>query len=279
MEVDNNGNYKIVFSSLERFYKECDEIESTGNSKRKPFFNESFDYWENQDERDDKDWVGLSRDEILKSKYMYKEGLDSLKEIEADLNLGGTKRSYRWDETDGDDMSYDRYIDNLPCLKKRIRTLGSGRGKIVNIHVSVGENCGVSYKDMLLRSYTVMRVIDYLENLGYRVGVSVYDDVRSLGYYKDDAINTLHTEIQIKKPEEPLIKGLILTCISPWMLRYHIFKFWTAKFKCKYGLGHSCDPGYKDTKTDIYFGTGCCLSEKSCTDKINKLAKEFSFDE
>ena len=274
-----NGNYKLIFSSLDRFYKECDEIETTGNCRDIPNFSTGFEDWKDIEERDDEDWIGLSREEILKSKYIYKEGLDQLKEIERDLNLGGTKRSYKWDEIDGDDMNYDRYIDELPYLKKRIKTIGKGKGKIINIHVSVGENCNVSYKDMLMRSYTVMRVIDYLENLGFRVGVTVYSDVRNLGYYKEERVNSLHVEVQIKKPEEPLIKGLILTCISPWMLRHHFFKLWTAKFKCVYGLGQAYSVKYTDTETDIYFQTGSCLDEKTCNNKIEKLAKQFSFDE
>lgn len=278
MEI-KDGSYKLIFSSLDRFYKECDEVESTGNKLNTPTYSSAYETWDEQDKRDQPRWVGLGKEEILRSKYLYKEGLYQLKEIEEDMNLGGTKRSYKWDENDGDDMSYDRYLDDLPCLKKRIRTLGSGRGKMINIHVSVAENCGVSYEDMLNRSYTVMRLIDYLENQGYRVGVYVYSDTAGLGYYKDNEVQNLHVEIQIKKPEEPLIKGLVLTCISPWMLRYHMFKLWTAKFKCNYGLGHSVDINYEDTDTDIYFRTGSCLSKEDANAKLKSLSKRFSFSE
>lgn len=278
MEV-KDGSYKLIFSSLDRFYKECDEVEETGNKIGSSTYDRNYESWDEQNDRDHPSWVGLSKEEILKNKYLYKKGLDQLKEIEKDINLGGTKRSYKWDETDGDDMSYDRYLDDLPCLKKRIRTLGSRRGKMINIHVSVGENRGVTYREMLNRSYTVMRLIDYLESQGYRVGVYVYTDVRSLGYYKGEKVRQLHVEIQIKKPEEPLIKGLILTCISPWMLRYHMFKLWTAKFKCEYGLGHPVDINYKDTDTDIYFRTGSCLNEESSENKLKILSKTFNFSE
>ena len=274
-----DGNYKIIFSNLDRFYRECDEIESTGNKEGTENYDPHYCSWDEQNMQDDAGWVGLSREEILKSKYMYLKGLDQLKEIESDLNLGGTKRSYKWDEVDGDDLCYDRYIDNLPYLKKRVRVKGDGRGKIVNIHVSIGENCGVSYKEMLYRSYTVIRVIDYLESLGYRTGVTVYDDVADLGKYNGETVKNLHVEIQIKKPEEPLVKGLVLTCISPWMLRYHMFKLWTAKFKCRYGLGHSICPEYKETETDIYFPTGSCLNKATCEYKIKQLAEKFNFNE
>ena len=269
-----DGNFKLIFSSLERFYHETNEIEETGCKT-----SDGTNYGWDEMKKVNPNWVGLSKDEIEKSKYIYKEGLDQLKALEIDLNLGGKKRSYKWDETDGDDMNYDRFLENLPCLQKRINKKGSGHGKIINLHISIGENCGVKYKDMLNRSYTVMRVIDYLENMGYRVGVTVYEDVGDLGYYKGQRVKKLHVEIQIKKPEDPLIKGLILTCISPWMLRYHMFKLWTAKFKCNYGLGHALETRYKDTNTDIYFQTGSCLDKESCDRRIKELAEKFSFDE
>lgn len=273
MEVQD-GNFKLCFSDLERFYKETNEIEETGCK-----VSDGTNYGWDEMKKIDPSWVGLTREKIEKCKYMYKEGLDQLKALEVDLNLGGKKRAYKWDENDGDDMNYDRYLDNLPCLHKRINNKGNNKGKIVNIHVSVGENCFVSYQEMLNRSYTVMRVVDYLENNGYRVGVTVYEDVGDLGYYKDQKIRRLHVEVQIKKPEDPLIKGLILTCISPWMLRYHLFKLWTAKFKCNYGLGHAICTNYKDTLSDIYFQTGSCLKEKDCETKIRELSKLFSFEE
>ena len=271
---EHHGKFKLIFSDLERFYHETDEIEETGCK-----VSEGGIYGWEEMENIDPYWVGLTKEEIKRSKYMYKEGLDNLKKIEVDLNIGGKKREYKWDETDGDDMNYDRFLENLPCLQKRITRRGSGQGKIINIHVSVGENCGIGYKQMLKRSYTVMRIIDYLENMGYRVGVTVYEDVADLGYYKDQPVKQLHVEVQIKKPEDPLIKGLILTCISPWMLRYHMFKLWTAKFKCRPSLGHSITTDHKDTNTDIYFQTGSCLTDESCENKIKELAKKFSFDE
>ena len=271
---DKDGYFKITFDNLEQFYKECDILEETGNDSSSIYYKHS-----ETDACYRADFIGLPRDELLKSKYVYKKGLDELSKLDLDLDLGGHKRSYKWDENDGDDMDYDRYLDNLSCLKKRIHKEGLGQGKIINIHVSVGENCGVSYKEMLYRSYTVMKVIDSLEEQGYRIGVFVYTDVAELGWYKSETIKMLHTEIQIKKPEEPLIKGLILTCISPWMLRYYFFKFWSAKFKCRHSLGSSREVQYKEDRTNIYFTTGSCLNEDSAKCKIDQLKELFSFED
>lgn len=274
MIESKDGVYKIVFDNLDKFYKECDIVEETGN-----YADPKYPSWIVEDTNDDPSFKGLLIDTIKKSKYMYKEGLNELEKLKIDLNLGGTKRSYKWDEVDGDDMNYDRYLDNLPCLRKRIRKVGLGQGKIINIHVSVAENCNIEYKDMLIRSYTVMKVIDYLEAQGYRIGLSIYSDVANLGSYNNSTIKMLHTEVQIKKPEEPLIKGLVLTCISPWMFRYHFFKLWVAKFKCEWGLGQTYYAKYVDSKTDIYFRSGTCLGEEDAKRRIKELKELFSFEE
>lgn len=270
MKTENKkGHFSISFPNIEQFYKECDIVESTGDKYE----------WQRNHSGNDPSWIGLSRDEILASKFCYKKGLDQLKEIDLDFNLGGTKRSYKWDENDGDDMNYDRYLDNLPCLSKRIRIEGNGKGRIISIYVSIGENCNIRFKEMLNRSYTVMRLVDYLENLNYRTEIIVYDDVKNLGSYSGERIDTLHTEIILKKAEDPLIKGLILNCISPWMLRYHMFKFWCAKFHPNCGYGQSFSPKYEDTGNKIYFRTGECLDERSSEEKLKTLAKKFGFEE
>lgn len=267
--ITEEGNFTITFPSIEQFYKESDTPEPTGELSE----------WKRNVDMNNPGWIGLSNTEINKSKYCYKEGLDKLKEIAEDFNLGGTKRYYKWDETDGDDMNYDRFLDNLPCLSKRITKKGDGRGKIITIYVSIGENCNIDYKDMLKRAYTVMRLVDYLENLNYRTEIIVYSDVASLGTYKGEAIKTLHTEIVLKKAQEPLIKGLILNCISPWMLRHHLFKFWSAKFILNCGYGHAYTPKYIDTNEKIYFRTGECLTTESCEKRLKELAKQFGFEE
>lgn len=264
-----DGNFTISFPNIEQFYKECDIVEPTGDQRE----------WEINEKGDNPGWIGLSRKEIIASKYCYKEGLDKLKELDKDFNLGGTKRTYKWDENDGDDMNYDRFLDNLPCLSKRTMRKGDGKGKIITIYVSIGENCYVSYRDMLKRSYTVMRLIDYLENMNYRTEVIVYSDVRNLGSYKGEEVKFLHTEIMIKRAEDTLVKGLVLNCISPWMLRYHLFKFWNAKFKTNYGYGHSSSLDYEDTNSKIYFRSGQCLDDQSCEARLKSLAQQFGFEE
>lgn len=101
-------NLSIKLPSVEQFYIEADKVEETGR----------LNIWEEMDGRNDPEWVGLSREKILESKFSYKEGLDNLKKIEEDLFLGGSRKKYKYDEFDGDDMNYDRFLEQMPAMKK-----------------------------------------------------------------------------------------------------------------------------------------------------------------
>lgn len=261
----NDLNIDIKFPSLHKFYTECDIIDYK--------LQDGAYTWEELDQEVDEEWVGLNRTQIINSKYNYLEGLKELQQLKEDIFLGGTKRMYKWDEFDGDDMNYDRYIEGFPAMQKRYRSHGSNSGNFVKIHVSIGENYCVGFSEMLNRSYAVMRLIDYLENMNYRITVVVYFEVLQAISYRGVIDTKLRIEIPIKLEQEPIIKGQILTCISPWMLRYHIFKLMAAKFKTLYGLGTPIYVKYKDSLTDIYFNSGECLNEDECNKKIKKIMK------
>lgn len=133
----------------------------------------------------------------------------------------------------------------------------------------------VTAEDMLYKSYTAIKLADYLEQQGYRVEISAFAEVADLGRFKGEQLEYLITEVIIKKAEDPLILPQILTCISPWMFRYHIFKFWTAKFQCRSGLGCSIAAKHKETKEDIWITSGQCLDEDSANQKIEQITKLF----
>lgn len=256
------------FDNLDKFYTECEVQEDTGSP----------DKYKEISRVDDPEWVGLTKEEIQKSKYFYKEGLDKLEKLDEDLIFGGSKTNYKYDENDGDDMNYDRFIEGLPSLRKRQRTGGDKNGKFIKLHVGICESCTVSAKDMLYKSYTALKLADYLESQGYRVQISTFAEVESLGYYKKDHIEYLLVEVVFKRFEDPLILPTMLTCVSPWFFRYHMFRFWTAKFKCGWGLGHVPRQTRKSTKSDIYISSGECLCEEGAKEKIEEIKKLFETD-
>lgn len=257
-------NLNININSLDEFYRECDNIEG-GN----PYEIERIE------EDDDVGFRGLSLEEIHSSKYSYTEGLENLKKIEKDINLGGRKHKYKYDDSDGDDMNFDRYIEGLPSLKKRIPTHGVGTGKFVKLHISISENCWCSAKALMIRAYTAMRIIDMLESQGYRVQISAYADNEDPGTLNGQKVKYLGVEVVIKKFEDPLIKGQVLTAISPWFFRYWMFKFWNAKFMMNWGYGHSIRPIKKESTSDIYIQTGEALTEEDAEETIKRIKELF----
>lgn len=257
-------NLNININSLDEFYRECDNIEG-GNPAE----------INNIENSDDSCFRGLSIAEIHDSKYSYTKGLDNLKKIEKDINLGGRKHKYKYDDSDGDDMNFDRYIESLPYLKKRIPTHGIGTGKFVKLHISICENCWCSAQALMVRAYTAMRIIDMLESQGYRVQISAYADNEDPGTLNGQKVKYLGVEVVIKKFEDPLIKGQILTAISPWFFRYWMFKFWNAKFKMNCGYGHSVRPMKKETTSDIYIQTGEALTKKDAEETIKRIKALF----
>ena len=261
---------KININSIDELYQEALNFEVTGNENQFKSLDE-----------DKESFRGLSIEEILKSKYSYNKGLDDLHKIQDfDANIGRSGRKRKWSEQDGDDMSIERLNEGLPFMEQRVRCEGDRIGKFISIYVNICECCRIDYQDMLYKSYTTISLIDYLESLNYKVAVYLLCEAKNMcSKYKGNDIKIVSIEIQIKKFDEPLIKGLILTCISPWMFRYWIFKLWTAKFNTNYGLGQPLDTKHDSNTSTIYINTGECLSKDSADDKIEQIKKLFIIEE
>lgn len=222
---------------------------------------------------------GLGRDEILKSKYGYKEGLDKLEQIDIDINLGGSSRKYVYDEFDGDDMNYDRMLDGFPAMRKRVKTHGIGSGRLVNIYVVISENCNIGYKEMLHKSLTAMRIIDLLEGLGYRVAVYACDSTDdSGGRFREERGVHYELHVCLKKHEDSLNKALILNGISPWFFRYFMFAHQSGHYMAGGGLGCSAKLQLEQTKENIVINKGECLSPEDSDRKIKEIQKLFKIE-
>src|SRR5208337_4310022 len=255
----------IKIDNIDDFYRECEIVEENGNKEA----------WAFQSKRDDSDFKGLHLKKILSSKYSYKEGLDQLKELDLDFSLGGSKREYKWNSDDGDDMSTERLQDSMPFMRKRIKNLGDGNGKFITLNVAFGAIWWVKYSHMLYRAYTVVRIVDLLESQGYRVEVIGHELCNNLGMYKGEFIDRFKLDITLKKAGDPLIKGLLLTCLSPWMFRHWVFKLECAKLYTSEGMGSMGDDKIASTKDTIYINWQECLNEEGADDKINEIKTLF----
>lgn len=260
-----NLNLKIEIDSLHKFYHESNNVTPYGNQYE----------WSHTNHSVDAHWVGLNKAQIDAHKYHYKPGLKNLTDIKDDVTVGGSKKTYKWDENDGDDMSMERYYEGMPAMRKRCKTEGTGTGRFVTIHCNISENCHVTHKEMCNKTAACVSIVDFLENLGYRVSVNLTAYSGNPGSYKGTHIDTLLIDVVIKKPEEMLNKPLLLTALSPWMFRHHMFKFWHANFQMRWGLGKALRLEKEDTPTDIYIDNGECLCEEDIDRKVKEIVKMF----
>lgn len=262
---------KHTYENIYDFYNACDNLLNTGNASM----------YKEMNERDDPCWVGLSLNDIQNSKYSYDKGLENLKEIEID-SLGGSSIHYKYDEFDGDDINFDRLLDGFPALRKRTQKKGLGTGKNISIYINIAEHCGISKDKFLIKAYATMRIVDALETMGYRTTVYSCVATKNLGKTKiDDKYHEINYQVDvcIKKAEDPLIKGLLLTGISPWFFRYHIFKHMCANHKTYYGLGRPDKIDIKNTKETILIDNGECLTEEDVEKKIKQIKKLYEIKE
>lgn len=229
---------------------------------------------------DDPRFRGLGLEEILKSKYNYQKGLDDLKEIEIDVNLGGSSRAYKYDEFDGDDLNYDRLLEGFPPMRKRIKTYGIGSGRLVNIYVVISENCCIGAEEMVNKAYTAIQIVDMLEAMGYRVAVWSCDSTDDpSGSFRGESGVHYQLEVCLKRHEDTLNKGLILNGISPWFFRYFMFAHQKGHYINGWGMGHSVEMKLEQTKENIVINNGQCLNKISADRKIKEIEQLFKAEQ
>lgn len=227
-------------------------------------------------QRDESCFRGMSLNEIQKNKYCYKKGLDSLKELELDINVGGSKRLFTYNEFDGDDLNYDRLLEGFPAMRKRVKTHGVGSGRLINVYVVISENCCVGAEAMLNKAYTAIQIVDMLENMGYRVAVYACDStLDAWGKWRNEMCIRYEVRVCLKRHEDSLNKGLILNGISPWFFRYFIFAHQKGHYKNSPGMGKAIQMDLEQTKENIVINCGQCLDKESADRKIKEIETLF----
>lgn len=258
-----------MYDNLSDFYADAYTPTPDGDARRSKEFLEE----------DNPSWKGLDKANIIASMYGYKEGLNALKEIDINMNLGGSSRKYIYDEFDGDDMNYDRLLEGFPAMRKRIKTHGIGSGRLINIYVVISENCCVNYKQMVHKAHTAIRIIDLLEGLGYRVAVYACDSTDDAGgYYRGEPGVHYEVRVCLKRHEDSLNKALILNGISPWFFRYFMFAHQSGHYMAGCGLGRSTELKVKQTKENIVINKGECLNEELSDKKIKQVQELFKIE-
>ena len=261
---------EYIFNSLEEFYasvENCITEQGRDSYNNYKYFDDSISPY----------FVGLTAKDVHKYKYSYTKGLNKLQKLDDLLILGGKQFINKYSDLDGIDMNFERYVENMPYLIQKVRTTGKNKGKFITIWVNISINSNIDADQCLYKAYTVMALLNYLENEGYRIRIIIYDDAYSVGLYQHELVD-VSIKINIKDFNDPLIPGRILTAISPWMERYWIFKFNLSKFEetKDYGFGKAADYTRKlDDNENIYFSNTTALNETLAKKKIESLQRLF----
>lgn len=262
-------NLTYKYDSITKFYEDALHPTPEGNIQDT----------QNHLETELESFRGMDIANIKKNQYGYTKGLKDLAKLELNLSLGGSKRDYKWDELDGDDMNYDRLMEGFPAMKKRIKTHGIGSGRLINVYVVISENCNIGAEEMLNKAYTAIQIVDLLEGLGYRVAVYSCDSTNdSSGTYKGETGVRYEVHVCLKRHEDSLNKGLILNGISPWFFRYYFFAHQKGRYKNGWGMGSAVPLDLKQTKENIVINHGQCLSKDSAERKIKQIRELFGVD-
>lgn len=263
-------NLTYKYDSITKFYEDALHPTPEGNIQDT----------QNHLETEFESFRGMDIANIKKNQYGYTKGLKDLAKLELNLSLGGSKRDYKWDELDGDDMNYDRLMEGFPVMKKRIKTHGIGSGRLINVYVVISENCNIGAEEMLNKAYTAIQIVDLLEGLGYRVAVYSCDSTNdSSGTYKGETGVRYEVHVCLKRHEDSLNKGLILNGISPWFFRYYFFAHQKGRYKNGWGMGSAVPLDLKQTKENIVINHGQCLSKDSAERKIKQIRELFGVDQ
>ena len=118
---------KLTFPDLFSFYNELNNIETTSNLSK-------IKYLESDDNCIAE--FNMTYSELSKYKYSYTKGLNKLKQLNLDREIGSRKKKYKWSEIDGDDMSIERFNDDLPFMQQRVNKQGNNNGKFIDITIN-----------------------------------------------------------------------------------------------------------------------------------------------
>ena len=257
---------EFKFEDIEDFYSSCEKFDK--NLGKITQYNEILNEHDSERSR----WVGLMKKKILESKYSYPEGISKLEEVKEDLLVTASSSfKNKWEDVDGEEMSMERMYDELPFMSKRVRKHGFLNGKFIKLFISIDEHSGIEYEKMLNKTYTAVSIIDYLESMGYRTEVYATVRAKNVGTRGSDNVKQLYVEIPIKKIDEILNIGLLLTLLSPWAFRYWTLLLMAANIYTNWGMGQ---PSYERPELKygtLYINTGDCLSKESSQDFIKQI--------
>ena len=265
--LNNNTELEFSYNNVTEFYNDAHTIKDSGCRQS----------YKDLIENDKRGFRGLINEVIERSRYTYPLE-NHEQELEIDNQLGGISHKITYNDIDGEDINWERLIDGNPPMMIRSKTKGLKNGKIITLYVNVAENWRTPAEALLNKAKSVIQIVDYYESLGYRLEIITCTNMEAVWEtYKLDgkSIKKVNHFITLKQAEDPLIKELIYTCISPWFFRYHIFAHLWANLQPPDGLGRSepIKDKIKETCQTILIDNGECLTQDDFKKKIIQINK------
>ena len=151
------------------------------------------------------------------------------------------KRKPRFDETDGDELDYDRLRTGQPFWRTSRRQNTRGPATITVV-VDVCANCSVKAKDILWRGAAAVALTKRLEEAGYRV--ELWAAAYSLENYHS---TSGFVAVCLKRPSEPLDESTLINAVSGWGFRSLWFQAsCLGERPIKGNLGRARTPGKQE---------------------------------
>ncbi len=171
--------------------------------------------------RDLGSWDGV----VQASRREWPEGLSVVDRMLSNLgeaNLPKPKsrrRRLRWDESNGDEICYDRLRSGQPFWRESRRQVTSGP-TTVTILTDVCTMCGVDAGEILWRGAAAIVLAKLLEEADYRVELWAYEKCNQR---YDNAMAGMNA-VCLKRPQDPLDTSTLVSSVSGWFYRTVFFR-------------------------------------------------------
>jgi hypothetical protein len=173
----------------------------------------------------------------------------------------------KWNEVDGLRFSPERFIDQRPYLKKRIRVLKNRRYRIV---VNVSENCMTGADEMFFKAFAAAACAQKVQEAGGTV------EITAVTYCKDaftSGAKNNYLSVKLLRAGERVNPAAVVAGISPMLLRIYHFTLVEKLFTDNaWGKGRA-EPikGRVDIAGDVVIDRGECLSQQAAETFIDKM--------
>jgi hypothetical protein len=258
IKVEKTGAEIFQFDSMAEVsgYIDPSVFEPTDDEAKQRFVGENLPGWDAANNRFLSTWEhGM---EILN---MYR---DKLKGAELP-ELKSRQRFTSYQETEGDEFDYDRFMQGLPPWKVTKREKADGPAT-VTVVIDTTAECFRDSLDLFWRGAAALALTELCEAKGYGVELWVVNGSRAFeGFH-----HPLVTAANVKKPQDPLDISTLSNTVAGWFYRSFTFSLIRS-------IGKKTDREIKETLGHVYTPTATDLNTLTTDELRVYSAGHFSF--